>query len=81
MAKFKAGEIKEEEYLKALGERIQKLRKEKTGLSAENFSIKIEISRPLYRSYEKGANLTSKTFVKILNGLGVTAEEFFSEGF
>jgi len=81
MAKLQVG-ITLEEYNKALGERIFKLRKDRTGLSAEDFSIKIDVARHLYRDYERGKrNFTNETFIKIINGLGVTVEEFFSEGF
>jgi transcriptional regulator with XRE-family HTH domain len=79
MAKLDMEIITQEEFQAAFARRLKKLRKEKTGLSAENFSIRVNIARPLYRSYEIGANITAKNLVKILNGLEVTVEEFFTD--
>ena len=63
-----------------LGNRIKYLR-EQAGKSKEAFAADAEISRTLYPRYEKGANITYATLLKIIKCLDVTVEEFFSEGF
>lgn len=70
-----------EDVLKQTGERIRKLRIEKGYTSYEYFAYENNISRAQFGRYERGEDMRLGTLVKILNGLGMTLEEFFSEGF
>jgi transcriptional regulator with XRE-family HTH domain len=63
-----------------LANRIKTLRL-KTGKSMEAFAGDADISRALYPKYEKGANITYTTLLKIIHCLDMTVAEFFSEGF
>ncbi len=63
-----------------LANRIKELRT-KTGKSKEAFAGDADIPRTLYPKYEKGANITYATLLKIIACLNMTVEEFFSEGF
>ena len=61
-----------------LGKRIQKLRKEKTGLSQEKFALKIEMDRTYFASVEAGRrNISIINIKKIADGLGVSLGELF----
>ena len=63
---------------KDLGKRIQKLRKEKTGLSQEKFALKIEMDRTYFASVEAGRrNISIVNIKKIADGLGVSLSELF----
>ena len=63
---------------KDLGMRIQKLRKEKTGLSQEKFALKIEMDRTYFASVEAGRrNISIINIKKIADGLGVSLSELF----
>ena len=63
---------------KDLGKRIQELRKEKTGLSQEKFSLKIEMDRTYFASVEAGRrNISIVNIKKIADGLGVSLSEMF----
>ncbi len=63
---------------KDLGKRIQKLRKEKTGLSQEKFALKIEMDRTYFASVEAGRrNISIVNIKKIADGLGVSLGELF----
>lgn len=64
---------------KDMGKRIQKLRKEKTGLSQEKFALKIEMDRTYYASVEAGRrNISIINIKKIADGLGVSLSELFN---
>lgn len=81
---FKPGKItpeEEEEYLQKLAKRIRNLRKERGYTNYEYFAYDVGISRAQYGKYEAGANIKFNTLLKIIKGLGMTVEEFFSEGF
>ena len=67
--------------LEKLGNRIRALRIKGGYSNYEHFAYEIGISRSQYGKYEKGHNLTFLTLVKILKGLDISLEEFFSEGF
>ena len=63
---------------KELGMRIQKLRKEKTGLSQEKFALKIDMDRTYFASVEAGKrNIAIINIKKIADGLGVSLSELF----
>jgi len=51
--------------------------------SAELFSYDIEVSRVGMSKYESGNydDIRMRTLLKIIDGLGMTPKEFFSEGF
>lgn len=63
-----------------LGSRIETLRKQ-SGRSKESFAADAELSRTLYPKYEKGANITYRSLLRIIAALDITVAEFFSEGF
>lgn len=78
----KAGtSISKEEALKCLGARIRQLRIEKGYTNYEHFAFDNDISRAQYGRYEKGEDIRFGTLIKVINGFGMSIEEFFSEGF
>lgn len=70
-----------DDQLKKLGERIKQLRIKKGYTSYEYFAYDNNISRAQMGRYEKGQDLRFTSLVKVVNALGVSLEEFFSEGF
>jgi transcriptional regulator with XRE-family HTH domain len=65
-----------------LGKRMRELRLKKGFSSYEAFAYENDLSRVLYGDYEKGkGNITYKNLLKIARALGVSLNEFFSEGF
>lgn len=65
------------EIQKAVGSRIRELRN-KTGLSQEKFSLKIEMDRTYFASVESGKrNLSLLNLEKIIKGLNISFAEFF----
>lgn len=72
---------KEKELIEKLGKRIRQLRKEKGYTNADFFAYKNEIDRSQYGKYERGTDMNFSSIVRISEALGVTVEEFFSEGF
>jgi transcriptional regulator with XRE-family HTH domain len=73
-------ELDSEDVVVKLGKRIKQLRKEK-GYSYEEFAYENEIPRAQYGRIENGQNITIVTLVRVLNGLGISLKDFFSEGF
>jgi transcriptional regulator with XRE-family HTH domain len=69
-----------EELIK-LGARIKALRLEKGYSSYEQFAFDNDISRAQIGRYEQGKDIQLSTLVRVCNALGVTLNEFFSEGF
>ena len=66
-----------EDFLKALGENINKIRQEK-GLSFNEMALACGIEKPnLVRLANQGTNVTASTLLKISNGLGVQLSEIF----
>ncbi len=62
------------------GERVKKLRKEKTDLSQENFANSIDMDRTYYSSIENGnRNVSLINIQKIANGLGISLSELFND--
>jgi transcriptional regulator with XRE-family HTH domain len=70
-----------EKHLIQLGERLKQLRKAKGFSNYEQFAYTYEIGRAQYGRYEKGANISFTTLLKILTIHGISLKEFFSEGF
>jgi len=67
--------IGNQKFLKALGENINKLRKEK-GLSFLELALESDIEKAnLVKLTSKGTNITVTTLHNISKGLGVTASE------
>lgn len=62
--------------LAKIGEKIRALRIKKGWESYEVFSYDNEIPTKTMWRAEKGFNINMETFLKILQGLGVTMEEF-----
>jgi len=67
--------------LKKLGERIKSLRLKKGYTNYENFAYDNDLPRAQYGRYENGQDIRFSSLVKVIKALGVTMEEFFSEGF
>lgn len=63
--------------LKAMGEKLKKLRIDKGYSSYENFAFDNGLNRANYGRYEKGANLRVATLIKVLEVHNLTLEEFF----
>lgn len=68
-------------FIQQLATRIKTLRIKKGYTSYENFAFDHEIPRAQYGRYEQGEDLRCSSLKKVVNALGVTMEEFFSEGF
>lgn len=81
--KAQLGHFDHDAFLNKLSKRIKTLRKEKGFNSYELFAYDIEISRAGMSNYESGAfdDIRMRTLLKIIDGLGVTPKDFFSEGF
>lgn len=77
------GHFNHEKFMKNVGKRIKDLRNKKGFKSYEMFAYDIEISRTGMSNYESGAftDIQLSTLLKIIDGLGMTPTEFFSEGF
>lgn len=67
--------------LKKIGARIKQLRKKMGYTSYETFANEHDIHRVQWGRYEQGLDMYTSTLVKITRLLGVTIQEFFSEGF
>ena len=72
--------IKEED-LKKLANRIRELRQEKGYSNYESFAYENNLPRAQYGRYEKGEDLKYSSLLKVIRALGVSVQEFFSEGF
>jgi hypothetical protein len=67
--------------LKKLGSRIKELRIKNGYSSYEKFAFDNDISRAQVGRYEQGKDIQFSTLIRVCNALGVSLEEFFSEGF
>ena len=67
--------------LQKLGKRIKELRIQQGYSSYEYFAYDHDISRAQFGRYEKGEDLRFSSLIKVVNALGMTLSEFFSEGF
>jgi hypothetical protein len=70
-----------QDQLIKLGNRIKELRINKGYTSYEYFAYDNNISRAQMGRYEKGQDLRFTSLAKVVNALGISLEEFFSEGF
>jgi transcriptional regulator with XRE-family HTH domain len=77
------GHFNHDVFLQKMSRRIRALRKEKGFQSYELFAYDIEISRAGMSKYEAGTfeDIRLRTLLKIIDGLGISPKEFFSEGF
>ncbi|MEQ8472551.1 MAG: helix-turn-helix transcriptional regulator [Marinoscillum sp.] len=69
----------EEEIIKKLGKRIKELRLAKGYSNYENFAHDIDVHRAQYSKYEMGQNMKFLSLLKVVEGLGVSMEEFFKD--
>ncbi|MFA5574836.1 MAG: helix-turn-helix transcriptional regulator [Brumimicrobium sp.] len=70
--------ISEQQFLKKLGAKIAKLRKEK-GLSQLDVCAEIKMEKSNLSSIENGRqNVTSLYLLKIANAIGVEVKDFFT---
>ncbi len=67
--------------LQQLGKRIRDLRIKKGYTNYENFAFEHNIPRAQFGRYEQGHDLRYSSLLKVVRALGMTMEEFFSEGF
>lgn len=81
--KAELGHFDHDNFLSDLSKRIVTLRKKNGFKSAELFAYDIEISRVGMSKYETGSfeDIRMRTLLKIIDGLGITPKQFFSEGF
>lgn len=63
----------------ALGEKLKELRVKKGFTSYENFAFEFGLKRANYGRYEKGANLTVATLIKILDAHDLTIEDLIKD--
>jgi transcriptional regulator with XRE-family HTH domain len=75
---LKKGRSKE---LGLLGNRIKKLRIQKGYTNYEYFAYEHNIPRAQFGRYENGEDMRFSSLVKVVKAMGLTLEEFFSEGF
>ena len=64
-----------------LAERIKTLRIKKGYKNYESFAYQHDLPRAQFGRYERGEDLRYSSLLKVIKALGVTVEEFFSEGF
>lgn len=76
----KTDEGMEKELVK-LGDRIKQLRIKRGYTSYEIFAFENGINRAQFGRYERGEDLRYSSLLKVIQALGVTQKEFFSEGF
>lgn len=77
------GHFNHDLILEKISKRIKALRKEKGFNSYELFAYDIEVSRTGMSNYESGNfdDIRFKTLLKIIDGLEISVQDFFSEGF
>ena len=67
--------LEQEDFLKAMGQNINRIRKEK-GLSFQELALEADIEKSnLVKLTKHGTNITVSTLNKIANALGVEAAE------
>lgn len=64
-----------------LAKRIRDLRIKKGFSNYEYFAYEHDLPRAQFGRYEKGEDLRYTSLLKVVRALGITLEEFFSEGF
>ena len=77
----KTGKKKKPTEISLLANRIRQLRIAKGYKSGEAFALDHQLSRTHYGRWERGSNITYVNLVKLVAALGISLEEFFSEGF
>ena len=83
-AKRKSGLIVQDKkvVLKSIGDNLKKRRKILEFTSGEDFAYEYGINRSQYGKYEAGSqDMQIGTLLKIVNAMGLTLQEFFSEDF
>ena len=84
MAKVKSEinfkEEKVEDVMKKIGQRMRALRIAKGHSSHETFAYENDLNRAQYSRYERGEDLRMTTFIKVLQALEISPEDFFSNG-
>lgn len=68
-------------YLENLSKRLRELRKKAGYKNYEYFAFEHGLARAQYGRYENGADIRFSTLMRVIEALGVTPAEFFSEGF
>lgn len=67
--------------LRQIGAKLKKIRKERGYRNSDDFAYDHEINRSQYGKYEAGAqDMRISSLLKAINALGLTWEEFFSDG-
>lgn len=66
---------------KLIGARIKALRIMRGYKSQEKAALAFNINRTQWADYESGVEMKLSTFFRVLDGLQVTPQEFFAEGF
>ena len=64
-----------------LGKRIRELRIKKGYSNYEYFAYENNIPRAQFGRYEQGEDLRYSSLLRVVKALGITMEDFFSEGF
>ncbi|ABG58453.1 helix-turn-helix domain-containing protein [Cytophaga hutchinsonii] len=72
---------KTDKHIQALAARIRQIRKKLGYTNADFFAYEHNISRSQFSRYESGEDIRFSSLMNVINALGMTAEEFFSEGF
>ncbi|MEZ5016119.1 MAG: helix-turn-helix domain-containing protein [Flavipsychrobacter sp.] len=70
-----------EQVLKAIGNKMKTLRKQKGYKNYETFAYENEIPRAQYGRYERGSDLKLTNFLKVLDALDISLHEFFDKDF
>ena len=67
--------------LRQIGAKLKRIRKERGYRNSDDFAYDHEINRSQYGKYEAGAqDMRISSLLKAINALGLTWEEFFSDG-
>lgn len=69
----------EEQFIHQVSNKIKRLRISNGYSSYETFAVENGIDRKQYWRVENGQNLTIKTLSRVLDKLGVSPAEFFSD--
>jgi transcriptional regulator with XRE-family HTH domain len=77
MKRSKEFSAKQQEAIEFIGRRLRQIRLDRGYTNYEYLSYELGMSRSLYGRYEKGANITIASLVKILEHYNMTLEEFF----
>lgn len=78
MKKERKHSVKQQEAIDFVSNRLKDIRKSKGYSNYDILAYDLGMSRAQYGTYENGSNITIATLAKILDQLGVSFEEFFS---